>query len=178
MIVKIWKTKFENKTIEQLISRYFNIRNFLISKYWSFYVSSFDIFLPTSILFFSTLIIFQYRKFGSVQPKYSPFIKLSPRILCLIIGFYLNLNRFQKNIFYKNSTWSTISYQPQNMIRKLPKSIFYNFSPTWLTSNEITEIKIEWYAAVLRLLKIAFILLSRFEVKSYVSEAEKTSSPQ
>ena len=31
MISKKWKIKFENKTIEQLIFRYFNIRNFKIS---------------------------------------------------------------------------------------------------------------------------------------------------
>ena len=37
MISKKWKIKFENKIIEQLIFCYFNIRNFEISKYRSFY---------------------------------------------------------------------------------------------------------------------------------------------
>ena len=40
------KKKFENKDIEWLIFRYFNIRNFEISKYRSFYISSFQILTP------------------------------------------------------------------------------------------------------------------------------------
>ena len=47
MISWKWKIKFENKTIEQLIFRYFNIRNFEILKYRSFYISSFQISTPT-----------------------------------------------------------------------------------------------------------------------------------
>ena len=39
--------KLENKIIEQLIFLYFNIRNFEISKYRSFYISSFQILTPT-----------------------------------------------------------------------------------------------------------------------------------
>ena len=41
MISKKWKIKFENKIVELLIFRYFNIRNIEISKYRSFYISSF-----------------------------------------------------------------------------------------------------------------------------------------
>ena len=44
----IWKMKkYDNKTIEKLIFRYFNIRNFEISKFQSFYVSSFKMLTPT-----------------------------------------------------------------------------------------------------------------------------------
>ena len=39
--------KYDNKTIEKLIFRYFNIRNFEISKFQSFYISSFKILTPT-----------------------------------------------------------------------------------------------------------------------------------
>ena len=46
MISKIWKIKFEKKIIEWLIFRYFNIYNFVISKYQSFYISSFQILTP------------------------------------------------------------------------------------------------------------------------------------
>ena len=41
------KKKFENKTIEKLIFRYFNIRNFEIWQYRSFYISSFQILTST-----------------------------------------------------------------------------------------------------------------------------------
>ena len=44
MISNKWKIKFENNIIEKLILRYFNIRNFEISKYWSF-----QILTPTHI---------------------------------------------------------------------------------------------------------------------------------
>ena len=47
MISKKWKIKFENKMIESLIFRYFNIRNFEISKYLSFYISLFQILTLT-----------------------------------------------------------------------------------------------------------------------------------
>ena len=40
-ISKEWKIKFENEIIEKLIFRYFNIRNFEISKYRSFCISKF-----------------------------------------------------------------------------------------------------------------------------------------
>ena len=49
MISKKWKKKFENKIIDRLIFLYFNIRNFEISKYRSFYISSFEILTPTPI---------------------------------------------------------------------------------------------------------------------------------
>ena len=39
--------KYDNKTIEKLIFRYFNIRNFEISKFQSFYISSFKILTAT-----------------------------------------------------------------------------------------------------------------------------------
>ena len=39
--------KYDNKTIEKLMFRYFNIRNFEISKFQSFYISSFKILTPT-----------------------------------------------------------------------------------------------------------------------------------
>ena len=39
--------KYDNKTIEKLIFRYFNIRNFEISKFQSFYISSFKMLTPT-----------------------------------------------------------------------------------------------------------------------------------
>ena len=39
--------EYDNKTIEKLIFRYFNIRNFEISKFQSFYISSFKILTPT-----------------------------------------------------------------------------------------------------------------------------------
>ena len=39
--------KYDNKTIVKLIFRYFNIRNFEISKFQSFYISSFKILTPT-----------------------------------------------------------------------------------------------------------------------------------
>ena len=35
--------------MEKLIFRYFNIRNFEIPKYWSFYISSFQILTPTRL---------------------------------------------------------------------------------------------------------------------------------
>ena len=38
---------YGNKTIEKLIFRYFNICNFEISKFQSFYISSFKILTPT-----------------------------------------------------------------------------------------------------------------------------------
>ena len=41
------KYKFINKIIEKLIFRYFNIRNFKIPKYRSFYIWQFQIFCPT-----------------------------------------------------------------------------------------------------------------------------------
>ena len=47
MISKEWKIKFENKTIAELIFLCFNIRNFEISKYRSFYISSFQILTST-----------------------------------------------------------------------------------------------------------------------------------
>ena len=40
------KKKFENKIIAKLIFLYFNIRNIKISKYRSFYISSFQILTP------------------------------------------------------------------------------------------------------------------------------------
>ena len=49
MISTKWYIKFENKIIEWLIFRYFNISNFEISKYRSFYISSFNILTPTLI---------------------------------------------------------------------------------------------------------------------------------
>ena len=39
--------KYDNKTIEKLIFRYFDIRNFEISKFQSFYIPSFKILTPT-----------------------------------------------------------------------------------------------------------------------------------
>ena len=39
--------KYDNKTIEKLIFRYFDIRNFEISKFQSFYIPSFKILNPT-----------------------------------------------------------------------------------------------------------------------------------
>ena len=52
IICNKWKIRksFENETIDQLIFRYFNIRNFEISKYRSLYISSFEILTPTPIL--------------------------------------------------------------------------------------------------------------------------------
>ena len=47
----IIKNKFINKIIERLIFRYFNIRNFKIPEYESFYISSFQILY--SIQFFN-----------------------------------------------------------------------------------------------------------------------------
>ena len=41
------ENKFDNKTIEYLIFRYFNVRNFEISKCQSSYISSFKILTPT-----------------------------------------------------------------------------------------------------------------------------------
>ena len=38
---------YDNKTIGKLNFRYFNIRNFEISKFQSFYISSFKILTPT-----------------------------------------------------------------------------------------------------------------------------------
>ena len=49
MIPKKWKIEFENKIVEQLIFRYFNIHNFEISKYRSFCISSFQILIPTQL---------------------------------------------------------------------------------------------------------------------------------
>ena len=49
MIDQKRKVKFENKIIKELIFRYFNIRNFGISKYRSFYISTFKILTPTRI---------------------------------------------------------------------------------------------------------------------------------
>ena len=39
--------KYDNKIIGKLIFRYFNIRNFEIPKFQSFYISSFKILTPT-----------------------------------------------------------------------------------------------------------------------------------
>ena len=44
------KKKIVNKIIEQLIFRYFNIRNFDILEYGSFYIWSFQILHPTLII--------------------------------------------------------------------------------------------------------------------------------
>ena len=41
MISKKWKIEFDNQIIEYFIFRYFKIRDFEISKYWSFYISLF-----------------------------------------------------------------------------------------------------------------------------------------
>ena len=41
--------KYDNKTIEKLIFRYFNIRNFGISKFQSFNISSFKILTPVHL---------------------------------------------------------------------------------------------------------------------------------
>ena len=38
--------KYDNKTMEKIIFRYFNIRNIEISKFQSFYISSFKILTP------------------------------------------------------------------------------------------------------------------------------------
>ena len=43
------KKKFENKIIELLIFLNFNIRNVKITKYRSFYISSFQILTPTQL---------------------------------------------------------------------------------------------------------------------------------
>ena len=65
IISKEWKTKFDNKTIEKLIFRYFNIRNFEISKCQSFYISSLKILTPSHwnrhFLFIYLFIYFQFR---------------------------------------------------------------------------------------------------------------------
>ena len=50
MISEKWKIQFENKTIKQLIFRYFNIRTFKISKYLWFYISSLQILTPTQLI--------------------------------------------------------------------------------------------------------------------------------
>ena len=47
IVSKEYKKKFENKMIEWFIFLHFNIRNFEISKYRSFYISSFQILTPT-----------------------------------------------------------------------------------------------------------------------------------
>ena len=53
--------KYDNKTIEKLILRYFNIRNFEISKFPSFYISSFKILTPTRYRSYSfSLILLLY----------------------------------------------------------------------------------------------------------------------
>ena len=44
--------KYDNNTIEKLIFRYFNIRNFEISKFQSFYISSSKILTPTQFRVF------------------------------------------------------------------------------------------------------------------------------
>ena len=51
MIFKKWKIKFENKIIEQLIYRHFNIRNYEISKYRPFYISSYQISTRTQVTY-------------------------------------------------------------------------------------------------------------------------------
>ena len=48
---------------EKIIFRNFNIRNFEIPKYWSFYISSFQILTPTYFISFVILIDFQLEKF-------------------------------------------------------------------------------------------------------------------
>ena len=54
-----FKNKFKNITTEYHTFRYFDIRNFEIPKYWSFYISSFQILTPTLIFYYS-----DFRKFG------------------------------------------------------------------------------------------------------------------
>ena len=49
MYEKITTNKFVNKIIEKLIFRYFNIRNFEISEYRSFYICLFKILYPTHL---------------------------------------------------------------------------------------------------------------------------------
>ena len=56
MISKIQKIKFKNKIIELFIFRYFNIRNFEISKYQSFYVSSLQILTATQKIILKCII--------------------------------------------------------------------------------------------------------------------------
>ena len=51
MVSKKWKIKFKNKIIKKLIYRYFNIRNCEISKYRSFYISTFQISAPTQVTY-------------------------------------------------------------------------------------------------------------------------------
>ena len=77
--------KCDNKTIEKLIFRYFNIRNFEISKFQSFCISSFKILTPTPSLLmffyvyriitplvsFVTLIIVFYRVLMTENKLYS-----------------------------------------------------------------------------------------------------------
>ena len=41
--------KYDNKTIEKLIFRYFNVRNIEISKFHSFYIASFKILSSTYV---------------------------------------------------------------------------------------------------------------------------------
>ena len=78
--------KYDNKTIEKLIFRYLNIRNFEISKFQSFYSSSFKILTPTrSLMFGLQKIVFFciFRKYNilrvyckNFRPKYEIFTKL------------------------------------------------------------------------------------------------------
>ena len=49
------KKKIENKIIEQIIFLYLIVRNFKISKYWSFYITSFQILTPTQFFFVSKI---------------------------------------------------------------------------------------------------------------------------
>ena len=43
------KNKFDNETIEYFIFRHFNIHNFEVLEYISFYISSFQILAPTPV---------------------------------------------------------------------------------------------------------------------------------
>ena len=59
------KIKFENKMIEQLIFCYFNVRNFEISNYRSFCISSFQILTPTHFVIFYFLKLFDHSNYVS-----------------------------------------------------------------------------------------------------------------
>ena len=95
MISKKW-IKFENKIIEQRICRYFNISNFKISKYCSFYISLFQILIR--IHFFHMVWSAKFFRTISRRPKnilvtfYTAFYRYSSRCKLTSVAASAKLN--------------------------------------------------------------------------------------
>ena len=99
---KKFKKKFENKIIEWLIFLYFNFRNFEISKYRLFYISSLQILTPSPPRNFEMFFHYVYKYcvseiFYNVKYRISKFF----RILFSADTFHAESERvpFKESIF-------------------------------------------------------------------------------